>query len=205
MSNEMRDWQADEIQELQGRTKELEAIIAIRNVRIAPEPLDMERWVQLSHCAVLEAEKTSTPDAPRNPDDTLYYWAFQTLAVQESAITDQQARIAELEEWNRYAKETIRRAIVVGGEQNERIAELEWEYASVVNQFHDELKHNTKLEAENLALAKDSNLVAAENQRLRDEIQSAIYAMSCPVSASGSGALAILRKALIQPSDGGEG
>ena len=97
MSNEMRDWQADEIQELQGRIKELEAIIAIRNVRIAPEPLDMERWVQLSHCAVLEAEKTSTPDAPRNPGDTLYYWAFQTLAVQESAITDQQARIAELE------------------------------------------------------------------------------------------------------------
>ena len=97
MSNEMRDWQADEIQELQGRIKELEAIIAIRNVRIAPEPLDMERWVQLSHCAVLEAEKTSTPDAPRNPDDTLYYWAFQTLAIQESAITDQQARIAELE------------------------------------------------------------------------------------------------------------
>ena len=98
MSNEMRDWQADEIQELQGRIKELEAIIAIRNVRIAPEPLDMERWVQLSHCAVLEAEKTSTPDAPRNPDDTLYYWAFQTLAIQESAITDQQSRIAELEE-----------------------------------------------------------------------------------------------------------
>lgn len=97
MSNEMRDWQADEIQELQGRIKELEALIAIRNVRIAPEPLDMERWVQLSHCAVLEAEKTSTPDAPRNPDDTLYYWAFQTLAIQESAITDQQARIAELE------------------------------------------------------------------------------------------------------------
>ena len=97
MSNEMRDWQADEIQELQGRIKELEAIIAIRNVRIAPEPLDMERWVQLSHCAVLEAEKTSTPDAPRNPDDTLYYWAFQTLAVQESAITDQQARIEALE------------------------------------------------------------------------------------------------------------
>lgn len=96
MSNEMRDWQADEIQELQGRIKELEAIIAIRNVRIAPEPLDMERWVQLSHCAVLEAEKTSTPDAPRNPDDTLYYWAFQTLAVQESAITDQQARIEAL-------------------------------------------------------------------------------------------------------------
>ena len=97
MSNEMRDWQADEIQELKGLIKELEALIAIRNVRIAPEPLDMERWVQLSHCAVLEAEKTSTPDAPRNPDDTLYYWAFQTLAVQESAITDQQARIAELE------------------------------------------------------------------------------------------------------------
>lgn len=97
MSNEMRDWQADEIQELKGLIKELEAIIAIRNVRIAPEPLDMERWVQLSHCAVLEAEKTSTPDAPRNPDDTLYYWAFQTLAIQESAITDQQARIAELE------------------------------------------------------------------------------------------------------------
>lgn len=97
MSNEMRDWQADEIQELKGLIKELEALIAIRNVRIAPEPLDMERWVQLSHCAVLEAEKTSTPDAPRNPDDTLYYWAFQTLAIQESAITDQQARIAELE------------------------------------------------------------------------------------------------------------
>ncbi len=97
MSNEMKDWQADEIQELQGRIKELEAIMAIRSIRIAPEPLDMERWVQLSHCAVLEAEKTSTPDAPRNPGDTLYYWAFQTLAVQESAITDQQARIAELE------------------------------------------------------------------------------------------------------------
>lgn len=96
MSNEMRDWQADEIQELKGLIKELEAIIAIRNVRIAPEPLDMERWVQLSHCAVLEAEKTSTPDAPRNPDDTLYYWAFQTLAIQESAITDQQARIEAL-------------------------------------------------------------------------------------------------------------
>lgn len=98
MSNEMKDWQADEIQELQGRIKELEAIMAIRSIRIAPEPLDMERWVQLSHCAVLEAEKTSTPDAPRNPGDTLYYWAFQTLAIQESAITDQQARIAELEQ-----------------------------------------------------------------------------------------------------------
>ena len=97
MSNEMKDWQADEIQELQGRIKELEAIMAIRSIRIAPEPLDMERWVQLSHCAVLEAEKTSTPDAPRNPGDTLYYWAFQTLAIQESAITDQQARIAELQ------------------------------------------------------------------------------------------------------------
>ena len=96
MSNEMKDWQADEIQELQGRIKELEAIMAIRSIRIAPEPLDMERWVQLSHCAVLEAEKTSTPDAPRNPGDTLYYWAFQTLAIQESAITDQQARIEAL-------------------------------------------------------------------------------------------------------------
>ena len=96
MSNEMRDWQADEIRELQGRIKELEAIIAIRNVWIAPEPLDMERWVQLSHCAVLEAEKTSTPDAPRNPGDTLYYWAFQALAIQESAITNQQARIEAL-------------------------------------------------------------------------------------------------------------
>ena len=36
----------------------------------------------------------------------------------------------------------------------ERIAELEWEYASVVNQSHDELKHNTKLEAENQRLRK---------------------------------------------------
>ena len=115
MSNEMRDWQADEIQELQGRIKELEAIIAIRNVRIAPEPLDMERWVQLSHCAVLEAEKTSTPDAPRNPGDTLYYWAFQTLAVQESAITDQQARIAELEEGIRTHHTEIRKTCSDGG------------------------------------------------------------------------------------------
>jgi hypothetical protein len=41
----------------------------------------------------------------------------------------------------------------------------------------------------------------AENARLRDEIQSAIYAMSCPVSASGSGALAILRKALLGVGD----
>ncbi len=114
MSNEMKDWQADEIQELQGRIKELEAIIAIRNVRIAPEPLDMERWVQLSHCAVLEAEKTSTPDAPRNPGDTLYYWAFQTLAVQESAITDQQARIAELEAVAEAAEIDIRRKNVKG-------------------------------------------------------------------------------------------
>ena len=51
-----------------------------------------------------------------------------------------------------------------------RIKELEWEYASVVNQYHDELKHNTKLEAENLALAKDSNIVADENQRLREAL-----------------------------------
>lgn len=144
MSNEMRDWQADEIQELQGRIKELEAIIAIRKIRIAPEPLDMERWVQLSHCAVLEAEKTSTPDAPRNPDDTLYYWAFQTLAIQESAITDQQARIAELEHYNvGLATESVA--------QQARIAELEKAATEVVECGVDGMAYDRRVVLDALA------------------------------------------------------
>lgn len=51
----------------------------------------------------------------------------------------------------------------------QRIAELEWEYASVVNQFHDALAHNTKLEADTLSLARECNLLADEKKELKEE------------------------------------